>query len=166
MPQPRQIVIMGVMGSGKTTIGRALAERLGCPFIDADDLHSESNVAKLSAGIPLSAEDRNPWIERVAEVIRDLNSRGETAVLACSALTQTIRARLATASPGVVFVHLRSDAAAISARLAERKGHFADPALLASQYATLEVPADAISVDASGTPQEIVTAIHAHMSKR
>lgn len=150
---------MGVMGSGKTTIGRALADRIGSRFIDADDLHTEANIARLSAGVPLSAEDRIPWIERVAELIHDLDQRGETAVIACSALTQTIRARLASASSRVLFVHLRADAAAIAARLAWRKGHFADPSLLASQYATLEIPADAISVDASGTPDEIVEAI-------
>ncbi|MGZ8867541.1 MAG: gluconokinase [Thermoanaerobaculia bacterium] len=161
MSKARQVVIMGVMGSGKTTIGRALADRIGSPFIDADDLHTEANIAKLSAGVPLSAEDRSPWIDRVGELIRDLDRRQVTAVIACSALTQTIRARLASASPGVMFVHLRADAAAIGARLESRKGHFADPSLLASQYATLEVPADAISVDASGTPDEIVDAIAA-----
>lgn len=157
----RQVVIMGVMGSGKTTIGRALAERIGSRFFDADDLHTEANIARLSSGVPLSAEDRAPWIERVADLIHDLHRRGETAVIACSALTQTIRARLAAASPTVVFVHLRADATAIGARLAARRGHFADPSLLSSQYATLEVPADAISVDASGTPDEIVKAIAA-----
>lgn len=163
MNTPRQIVIMGVMGSGKTTIGKALADLLGCRFIDADDLHSEGNVAKLSAGIPLSAEDRSPWIDSVAALIRDLDTRGETAVIACSALTQTIRARLSSASRHLVFVHLRADATAIGARLEARRGHFADPSLLASQYATLEVPADAISIDASGSPDQIVKAIAASL---
>lgn len=163
MSSPRQIVIMGVMGSGKTTIGQALAGLLGCRFIDADDLHSEGNVAKLSAGIPLSAEDRSPWIDSVGELIRGLDGRGETAVIACSALTQTIRARLAAASQNLVFVHLRANATAIGARLEARKGHFADPTLLASQYATLEVPADAISIDATGSPDEIVRAIAASL---
>lgn len=163
MSPSRQIVIMGVMGSGKTTIGRALAAQLGCRFIDADDLHSEGNMAKLSAGIPLSAEDRLPWIDSVATLIRDLDGRGETAVIACSALTQTIRARLASASRHLVFVHLRADAIAIGARLEARRGHFADPSLLASQYATLELPSDAISIDASGSPDQIVKTIAASL---
>ncbi|HUP44309.1 MAG TPA: gluconokinase, GntK/IdnK-type [Thermoanaerobaculia bacterium] len=155
----RQIVVMGVMGAGKTTIGQALAGRLDCPFIDADDLHPEVNRRKLASSVALTDLDREPWIEQIAALIRQLHERGETAVIACSALTRSVRATLTAASDGVVFVHLQGPPAAIRQRLAARKDHFADPTLLASQYATLEAPAEAILADASGTPEEIVEGI-------
>ena len=155
----RQIVVMGVMGAGKTTIGRALAARLDCPFYDADDFHPPENIAKMRGGVALAEEDRAPWIERIAELIAELHARGETAVLACSSLTQNIRQRISAASGGVVFVHLHADPEVIAARLATRRDHFASPSLLESQYATLEIPSDAIRADAAGAPAEIVQTI-------
>lgn len=156
----RQIVVMGVMGAGKTTIGRLLAERLGCPFFDADDFHSGDNLRKLSEGVPLGADDRAPWIAQIADVIRDLHARAQTGVVACSALTRETRAALAAASPSVVFVHLHADRDAIGDRLDRRSGHFANPILLDSQYAALEEPLDAITVEVAGAaPPAIVDAI-------
>ena len=152
----RQIVVMGVMGVGKTTVGTALAARLGCPFYDADDLHSESNLAKLTRGVALTEDDRAPWVERVADLIAGAGSRDETIVIACSALTRRIRRRLAQASEGVVFVYLEGAPETVRARLDARHGHFADPSLLDSQYATLEVPPGAIVADARRRPDEIV----------
>lgn len=162
----RQIVVMGVMGAGKTTIGRALAERLGCRFFDADDFHSAANVRKLSEGVPLGSDDRAPWIAELVGVIRGLHANGETGVVACSALTSETRAALASASPAVVFVHLRGDRDAISGRLERRSGHFANPALLDSQFAALETPADAVAVDVAGaTPPVIVDQILAALDR-
>ena len=155
----RQIVVMGVMGAGKTTVGLALSERLGCPFYDADDLHPESNRRKIGSGVPLTAEEREPWVARVAALIAELHEKRQTGVIACSALTQRIRAALAAASDRIVFVHLVGTAAAIRERLAAREGHFADPELLGSQYATLEMPAEAIVADASQTPEKMVEEI-------
>ena len=157
----RQIVVMGVMGAGKTTVGIALAQRLGCRFFDADDLHTETNLQKLAKGIALTEDDRAPWIERVAALIAAARSSNETIVVACSALTATIRRRLSQASEGIVFVYLEGRPEIIEERLEARHGHFADPSLLASQYATLEVPADAIVADAARPVDEIVDAIAA-----
>ena len=156
----RQIVVMGVMGSGKTTIGRALAERLGCPFFDADDFHSGDSVRKLSSGVPLGADDRAPWIAQIANVIAALHQNGETGVIACSALTRETRATLAAASPAVVFVHLQASRNEIGDRLRRRTGHFANPVLLDSQYAALEEPFEALPIDVSdAAPVEIVDEI-------
>ena len=156
----RQIVVMGVMGSGKTTIGSALAARLRCRFFDADDFHSGDSLRKLSEGVPLGADDRAPWIAQIADVIEALHAKGETGVIACSALTGETRATLAAASPAVVFVHLQAGRSEIGERLLRRTGHFANPILLDSQYAALEEPLDAVAVDVAGaTPAEIVDEI-------
>jgi gluconokinase len=150
---------MGVMGAGKTTVGNALAAKLGCAFYDADDFHPPGNIAKLRSGIALHDDDRAPWIDEVGALIQRLHERGETAVIACSSLTSAIRRQLQAASDGVVFVYLRADPETIAARLRQRRDHFADPSLLGSQYATLEVPSEAICVDTGGTPDEIVAKI-------
>lgn len=161
MTGDRQIVVMGVMGAGKTTVGIALAQRLGCRFFDADDLHTETNLQKLARGIALTEDDRAPWIERVAALLAAARSSSETIVVACSALTASIRGRLAEASDGVILVYLQGRPEIIEERLEARHGHFADPSLLASQYATLEVPADAIVADATRPVGEIVDHIAA-----
>jgi gluconokinase len=125
---------MGVSGSGKTAIASALAARLGWRFIDADDLHPAANIAKMSAGIPLTDEDRAPWL---AEVARQLASDGP-AVAACSALKRAYRDTIAEAVPGVVFVYRAVAAATLEARMRTRPGHFMPVALLKSQLAVLE----------------------------
>ena len=145
------VVVMGVSGSGKTVVGQALAAALGWPFIEGDDYHPPANVAKMAAGTPLNDADRGPWLDRLAAEMAAILDRGGHAVLACSALRQSYRDRLARAArtPGDVrFVHLKSDYATIAARLAARRHRYMPASLLASQFATLEEPADAMVVDA------------------
>ena len=137
---------MGVSGSGKTTLGRALAEELGWTFLDADDFHPPANVAKMAAGAALSDEDRWPWLDRLADELRTLDGRGRHVVLACSALKQAYRDRLKRAGE-LRWAYLRGDAATIEPRLAARRGHYMPASLLASQFATLEEPAEAIVID-------------------
>ncbi len=133
-----RVVVMGVSGSGKSTVGRALADALGVPFADADAFHSAANVAKMTAGVPLTDDDRWPWL---ADVGAWLASRAEGGVIACSALKRSYRDALRDAAPGMRFVHLRADEALLASRMAvrrEREGHFMAPGMLASQLADLE----------------------------
>ena len=140
------VVVMGVTGCGKSTVGAALAERLGWRFLDADDFHPPGNVAKMAAGTPLTDEDRWPWLDRLASELRTIEDSGDSAVLACSALKEAYRARIGTAGD-VRFVHLVGDQATIASRLAERKHRYMPASLLASQFATLERPANAVEID-------------------
>ena len=140
------VVVMGVTGCGKTTVGAALAQRMGWRFLDADDFHPSANVAKMAAGTPLADEDRWPWLDRLAAELRAIEQSGGSAVLACSALKESYRARLAAAGD-VRFVHLAGDEPTIAARLASRRHRYMPASLLASQFATLERPANAIEVD-------------------
>jgi len=137
---------MGVSGCGKTKVGKALARELGWRFIDADDLHPETNVAKMARGVPLADEDRWPWLDRVVAEMRRSSAAGEHAVVACSALKQAYRDRLA-AGGDVHVVYLKGDAATIAPRIAHRSGHFMPASLLPSQFAALEEPQNAIVVD-------------------
>jgi len=140
------VVLMGVSGSGKTTVGRALAAELGWTFLDADDFHPAANVARMAAGVPLTDEDRWPWLDRVVAALHERRARGEHVVLACSALKEAYRARLAAAGD-VRFVHLAGDRDVLAARLASRAGHYMPASLLDSQLATLEPPGNAVPVD-------------------
>jgi len=140
------VLLMGVSGCGKTTVGQALARKLGWRFLDADDFHPEANVAKMARGVALTDDDRWPWFDRIVAEMRRLTALGEHAVVACSALKQAYRDRLA-AGGDVRVVYLKGDAATIEPRLALRRGHFMPASLLPSQFATLEEPADAIVVD-------------------
>jgi gluconokinase len=155
------IVVMGVTGSGKSTVGRALAEALGWQFVDADAHHPPGNVAKLRAGVPLTDGDREPWLERLNERLREAAGRGEPVVLACSALRARYRERLRQGIPAVALVYLRADAALLARRLAGR-AHFMNPVLLPSQLAALEEPPQALTVDAALPPEEIVAAVRQH----
>jgi gluconokinase len=137
---------MGVCGSGKTTVGEALAASLGWPFYDADDFHPEANVAKMAAGQPLTDDDRWPWLDRIAAEMRGVLARGGHAILACSALRSAYRERLQRAGD-VRIVYLAGDAATIAERLVSRQHKYMPPTLLPSQFATLEEPADAVRVD-------------------
>jgi len=140
------VVLMGVCGSGKTKVGRALAESLGWPFYDADDYHPPANVAKMAAGVPLTDDDRWPWLDRIVEELAYAGADDGNAVLACSALRQIYRDRIARAG-NVRFVFLKGDRATIAARLATRSHKYMPASLLPSQLATLEEPVDALVVD-------------------
>jgi gluconokinase len=150
------VVVMGVSGSGKTTVGQLLASRLGVPYAEADEFHPESNVAKMAAGTPLTDEDRWPWLRAIAAWIAERGSQG--GVVTCSALKRRYRDLLRDGGP-VWFLHLDGDRALIASRIAARTGHFMPPALLDSQIADLEpLGADepGLVVDVGGTPDEIV----------
>jgi gluconokinase len=146
------VVVMGVTGVGKTTIGRRLAAALDLPFLDADDFHDDAAKAKMHAGIPLNDADREPWLDRLNRALRDHRATG--AVLACSALTGAYRRRLTAGVADVRFLVLTGDPDVIRARIETRREHFAGADLLPSQLATLEPPPDAVTVDVDGTPDE------------
>ena len=149
------IVVMGVTGSGKTTVGQLLAARLGCLFADADDFHSAANKEKMHKGIPLTDADRLPWLAAMHDQIAKWAASKQDAVLACSALKQAYRQQL-WSGPEAKFVYLKGSYELIAQRLRARKGHFADEHILAGQFADLQEPTDAIVVDISKTPGEIV----------
>jgi gluconokinase len=152
------VIVMGVVGAGKTTIGSLLASQLGWDFADADDFHPRSNVDKIHHGIPLTDEDRQPWLDRLREAITGWISTNKSIVLACSALKRAYRAKL-TVGPQVRFVYLKGSAAQIADRLRLRHGHFASESILASQLADLEEPEAAITVDINDAPEQIVAEI-------
>jgi gluconokinase len=153
------VVVMGVTGSGKSTVGALLARRLGWRFIEADDYHSRSEIEHMSAGHPLSDEERQPWLAKLRQVLLDCVARKENAVLACSALKEAYRRLLTVDANSVRFVYLKGDPALIRYRLQHRVGHFAREGLLASQYAVLEEPDDALTVDVGETPEQIAQRI-------
>jgi carbohydrate kinase (thermoresistant glucokinase family) len=161
------IVMMGVSGSGKTTVGEALAKRLGVQFRDADEFHPKSNVEKMSAGIPLTDADRWPWLDAIAAAIRE-TPPGEGIVVSCSALKRVYRDRIVkSAARPVVFAHLDGPKAVLVERLTGRKGHFFPPSLLDSQLATLEPLADVepgLRVSIELSVEEQVEAIVEHLS--
>ena len=137
---PKNLLLMGVCGVGKTAVGRLLADRLGAPFLDADDLHSAGNIRKLTAGTPLTDTDRGPWLDAVAGEMLVAESRGHGMVVACSALKRVYRDRLRRAVPTLRLVHLVGPIDLVRGRLAARAGHFMSAALLDSQVVTLEHP--------------------------
>jgi gluconokinase len=140
------VVLMGVTGSGKTTVGKALAASLGWKYLDADEFHSATNVAKMHAGVPLDDADRQPWLETLAHLIGDNIQVRDSAVLACSALKQTYRDKLSI-SAEVRFVYLKGDRETIAERLGARRDHYMNPNLLDSQFETLEEPIDALEIN-------------------
>jgi gluconokinase len=149
------VVVMGVSGAGKTTIGRMLAGRLRVPFIEGDDFHPPANVAKMAAGVPLEDEDRWPWLDRLNSLLREQRA----AVLACSALKGAYRERLLAGVGEARLVFLHGDKALIAARLQERRHRYMPASLLDSQLAALEPPEDAIAIDVSGDPASCVSAV-------
>ncbi len=165
------VIVMGVAGSGKTTVGRLLAQRLGWRFADADDFHSPESKAKISRGISLTDVDRAPWLAAMREALLQWNAAGENAVLACSALKRSYRDELRVGQ--VRFVYLKGDGPLLRQRLRSREGHFADEKILASQLVTLEEPSadetgdsefSTITVPINGNPEEIVVAIIAKLN--
>ena len=153
------IIVMGVSGSGKTTIGTKLAEALHWTFFDADDFHSAANIDKMHRGIALTEEDRRPWLSALRSKIREWLEQDRSIVLACSALKAWYRRELLIDQSRMRMVYLKGTYSVIERRLALRKGHFMNRELLASQYAALEEPTDALVVDAALTPPEIVQEI-------
>ena len=151
---------MGAAGSGKTTVGRALAAARGWRFVDADDQHAPASVAKMASGVPLTDADRWPWLDRLRAIIATAISAGDPLVLACSALKAAYRARLVGDDRDRVrFVYLAATPELLRARLEGRTGHFMKPAMLASQLATLESPEDALTLDAAQAREVRVAAI-------
>jgi len=150
---------MGVTGCGKTAVGEILARDCGWDFHDADDFHPAENVAKMKRGEPLGDADRWPWLARLNALLLDSERQGKSLVLACSALKQTYRERLARDCATVRFVFLDGDIELIRARLAARRGHYMNPKLLDSQFAILEPPADALRLDVTANPAELARSI-------
>ena len=155
----RIVIVTGVAGSGKTTVGRALAGRLGWTFHDADDLHTPENIERMRNNIPLDDQQRQPWLLRVRAVVERAGAHDDGAVMACSALKERYRQTIAGGLPGVRFVFLSGDPALLRKRLEDRGGHFAGAALLGSQLDTLEPPSDALQLDVALTVDALIEAI-------
>lgn len=165
---PRVLVVMGVSGSGKTTVAALLAAALGWQFEEGDDLHPPANVEKMSHGTPLTDEDRWPWLHRIAEVIDGWRARGESGVLTCSALKRAYRDIIVGNRPDVRLVYLRGDRDIIHGRMATRHGHFMPVGLLDSQFATLEEPGadeNPIVVSVGKRPAEIAQEVIAGLKE-
>ena len=157
----QHLIVMGVSGSGKSTVAEGLAAHLGWPFLEGDTLHPPANVAKMAAGTPLTDDDRWPWLEAIAAWISAQEAQGQCSISSCSSLKRAYRDLLRKGAPRVRFVHVAGDQAVLAARLADRQGHFFPPALLASQFATLEPlqpDEDAVTVDLTLTPEAQVEA--------
>ncbi|MFF3502768.1 gluconokinase [Streptomyces sp. NPDC003247] len=156
MRTPHVVAVMGVAGTGKTTIGPLLAARLGVPYAEGDDFHPQANIAKMSAGTPLDDDDRWPWLDAIGTWAHGRAGLG--GVVSCSALKRSYRDRLRAVAPDLVFVHLAGDRALIEDRMAQRQGHFMPTALLDSQFATLQPLQEdeaGVVVDVTGSPEEI-----------
>ena len=155
------VVVMGVTGCGKTTVGAMLAGACGSHFFDADDFHPPQNVEKMRRGEALNDQDRGPWLERLGTLLAEHETKGKSVVLACPALKQAYRDRLSARCPSLRFAFLAGDKALIRSRLLPRQGHYMNPALLDSQFAILETPAEAIELDVAMEPAELVRRLRA-----
>ncbi|MBA3912300.1 MAG: gluconokinase [Acidobacteriales bacterium] len=152
------MVLMGVSGSGKTTIGHLLAQRLAWPFVDGDDLHPQANIDKMTQGVPLTDEDRWPWLERIRSVMREQAREQQNLIVACSALKQEYREYLSD-GVAITWVYLEASPEVLRERMEHRAGHFMKAGMLESQLETLEVPQDALQVDVEKDPAEVVEQI-------
>jgi gluconokinase len=161
MRKPRVVIVMGVAGSGKSTIGALLAARHGGDFFDADDFHPAANIKKMASGSALDDDDRKPWLARLRSEVIDAAGDDSFTVLACSALKKSYREQLGVGTPGVALIYLDGDAATLTARLAVRAGHYMKAGMLESQLATLEEPspAEGIGIGIESAPGEIVARI-------
>ena len=158
------VLLMGVAGSGKTTIGRQLADELGWKFADADDFHPPANVAKMSTGTPLDDTDRAPWLAAIRLFIDARLAAGENAVVTCSALKEKHRAVLLSGAPDVKLVYLRGTRDVLWSRISGRSGHFMKPAMLDSQLATLEEPVNALTLDIAQSPAQLIAGIRSALA--
>jgi gluconokinase len=160
-PPPHFIVLMGVAGTGKTTVGKLVASELGWKYLEADDFHSAANKAKMAAGTPLTDDDRMPWLDAMRAAMDDVRRQGGHAVVTCSALKDAYRRRLlrALTPREVLLVFLRGDAATILARVSGRVGHFMKSNMVQSQLEILEPPADALTLDIDATPEDLAARI-------
>lgn len=154
------IIVMGVSGSGKTTVGEAVARQIHAKFIDGDDLHPRANIQKMGSGHPLNDEDRMPWLERLSDAAYSLNHKNETGIIVCSALKRRYRDRLRDGNPGMVFLYLKGSFDVIMERLKARSGHFMPTVLLKSQFDALEEPGsdepDVLCVDIDADIDNVV----------
>jgi gluconokinase len=162
--QPIVIVLMGVAGSGKTTIGMKLAAELGWEFRDADEFHPPENVSKMSSGIPLNDRDRAPWLTAIRTYVLDCLARDRGAIVTCSALKESYRQTIVPDPARVKLVHLTGDYPLLLERMVARQGHFMKPEMLKSQFATLEPPAGAVTIDVAQPPDAIVAQIRRDLS--
>ena len=158
------VLIMGVAGSGKTTVGHALATALGWTFRDADDFHPAANVAKMAAGEPLTDADRAPWLAAIRAHIDDHLARGANTIVTCSALRERYRTALLADPARVKLVYLTGDRALLARRIAGRTDHFMKPSMLASQLAALEPPREALTIDIAAPPDTLVAQIRRALS--
>ncbi len=157
--RPDGLIVMGVSGCGKTSVGKALADHLGWDFYDADDFHPAANVAKMAAGIPLTDADRAPWLQTLHDKLAEVLRAGRHPVLACSALKRSYRAELLAGNTGLSVVYLKGSFDLIWSRMEARKGHYMKADMLQSQFAALEEPPDAFTVDITPPVEEIVKQI-------
>ena len=159
------VVLMGVSGSGKTTIGQMLADAIPCPFLEGDSLHPRSNIEKMSRGIPLTDADRAPWLSAIHAHMVDVYNRGDSVVVGCSALKQSYRTVLADGLP-LIWVYLKGSQDLIRSRILQRTSHFMKADMLASQFEALEEPSDALVVDVSESPDAVVERILSELRSR
>jgi len=157
--RPSGFLVMGVSGSGKTSVGVALARHLGWDFFDADDFHAPANIAKMSAGIPLSDADRDPWLILLHHRLEETLKKGGHPILACSALKETYRCQLLDGLRGVRVIYLKGTYTQIKARMTKRDGHYMKPSLLRSQFEVLEEPIGALVIDVDLPVEEIVSGV-------
>lgn len=153
------VLLMGVSGSGKTTVGKVLSHRIGWPFYDSDDFHPLANIEKLRSGIPLTDEDRLPWLEKIHEKMLELDEAGQSGIFGCSALKNSYRELLSAGIKNFFIVHLLGDKELIRTRVTTRQGHFMSPSLIDNQFNTLERPSDALELDVQKSAEEIADII-------
>ena len=165
MVDTRFLIVMGVSGSGKTTIGQAVASKLGWDFYDADDFHPQENIAKMAMGIPLTDADRAPWLASLHDLIESCLTRDRPGILACSGLKESYRQFLLEGNERVEIIYLRGSYELIRSRMSARKNHYMKPEMLQSQFDALEEPTDALTVDISLSVDEITQKILQHMEK-
>ena len=159
-------IVMGVSGTGKSTIGKLLSDRTGWGFYDADDFHPPSNIAKMNHGIPLTDSDRVPWLLKLQQLIVKISDKGQHGILACSALKSQYRQILQNDRSDVIFIYLRGNYDCIQSRIQQRTGHFMSSSLLRSQFDTLEEPQNALTIDVSDPPEAIVEEILHYLQDR
>jgi gluconokinase len=165
MMSTRFIIVMGVSGSGKTSVGKSLAEQLGWDFYDADDFHPPENIAKMASGIALNDSDRAPWLASLHDLISSTLKAGRRGVLACSALKERYRQQLLDSNPDVQIVYLKGTYDLIWSRMSKRSDHYMKPQMLQSQFETLEEPDHALTVSASKPVTEIVQELVEYLKK-